>query len=281
MHGIFDGFREKKKFVEASGIIILDLDDVDEDLMEDTKEDIMDSSNNVVAVMTSPSGNGIKILYLVESHLVTPDSYRSISKEVSEEFKVYGTVDVLSPTDCLIATHDPNLLINENSTPAFVYVKEEVFEKVELPERDFDVPLWEDVEDFFDTVLVEKLVETASNSFHFIQMSVLDLAKFGFYHPKEDLSFVLDYCREHFSSSDKNKKRFQEIVEISKDYQQSKWAYRLIEEDGVDEGMPDYSNYMEDDEYVGDVEVGHDEKVSVQTEETELSTTHFLINLCL
>jgi len=248
MHGIFDGFREKNKFIEASGLIILDLDDVDVDEIEDTKEDIMESSDNVLAVMTSPSGNGIKILYLVEESLVTPNNYKEIGKLVVDEFDIYGHVDVLSTTDCLIATYDPKLLINENATPAFVYIKERVVEEHELEERDLDKPLWENVEDFFETVLVDNLHSTANNNFHFIQISILDLAKFGFYHPKEDLSFVLDYASEFFGHSKKNKKRFDEVVEVAKDYPQKEWAYRLIESNGEDLGMPDLSDYMDEDD---------------------------------
>ena len=46
MHGIFEFSRKKKQFIEASGLIILDIDDVDLDLIEDTKEDIMTAIDN-------------------------------------------------------------------------------------------------------------------------------------------------------------------------------------------------------------------------------------------
>ena len=59
MHGIFEHSRKSKNFIEASGLIILDIDDVDIDLIQDTKEELMTVSHHILAVMTSPSGNGI------------------------------------------------------------------------------------------------------------------------------------------------------------------------------------------------------------------------------
>ena len=53
-HGLFKHYRKKDNFIESSGIIILDIDDVEEDEIEDIKEDIMDSSDHVLAAMTSP-----------------------------------------------------------------------------------------------------------------------------------------------------------------------------------------------------------------------------------
>ena len=64
MHGIFSNERKKDQFIEASGLIILDIDDVNVEEIESTKQDIMDYDDSVVAVMVSPSGNGIKVLYI-------------------------------------------------------------------------------------------------------------------------------------------------------------------------------------------------------------------------
>ena len=77
-------------------------------------------------------------------------------------------------------------------------------------------------------------------------MAVLDLAKFGFTHPKEDLSFVIDYAENAFKASSDNKRRFLEVVEIAKMYGQTKWPYKTIRNDDdedEDEGYMDYSNY--------------------------------------
>ena len=250
MHGIFKHFRKKKDFIEASGIIILDIDDVEEDEIEDTKEDIMDSSDNVVAVMTSPSGTGIKVLYYVEPDLISQESYMLIGKELVANFEIYGDVDYLSVTDCLIATYDPQMLINEDAIPDLVIIKDIETIKGELEPLDETKVLWDDAADFFDTVLAEDISEKTNNNFHFIQVAILDLAKFGFKHPAEDLEFVIDYAEQTFKSSSSNKQRFQEIVHIAKDYPQTRWPYKLyLEGDEEDEEYVDYADFKPDDTY--------------------------------
>ena len=64
MHGIFSEERKKDQFIEASGLIILDIDDVDVEKLEEIKEEIMEYNDHVLAAMISPSGNGIKVLSL-------------------------------------------------------------------------------------------------------------------------------------------------------------------------------------------------------------------------
>ena len=118
MHGVFSNERKKDQFIEASGLIILDIDDVDVDKIEEIKKEIMEYSDNVLASMVSPSGNGIKVLYYISQELVTADNYRQIGKQLVQSFMMYGNVDYLSTTDCLIMTYDPNILINENAEPA-------------------------------------------------------------------------------------------------------------------------------------------------------------------
>ena len=253
MHGLFDGFRKKDLFAEASGLVILDLDDVELDEIEETKQDIIESNDHVLAIMTSPSGNGIKILYYVMPELITADSYRAIGKQLVSEFDIYGTVDFLSVTDCLIMTYDPNILINEDAIPAHVFVKEVIKKEAELEPLDESKQVWEDPEDFFDTVLAEDISQKTNSNFHFIQVSLLDLAKFGFYHPKEDLTFVIDYAESYFKYSTENKKRFSEAAELANQYPQQYWPYRLGRTDDdfeEDEGFNDYSEFIATDDVI-------------------------------
>lgn len=245
MHGLFEFERKKSDFYEASGLVILDLDDVDADELEETKEDIFSSSEHILAVMISPSGNGIKILYYVNPDLVTADNYRQIGKEIVQNFKVYGDVDYLSITDCLIVTHDSNILINPNPTPAFIYIPDSIKIKGELEARDHSKPLYESAEDFFDTVLADNIAEKTNNNFHYIQVAVLDMAKFGFKHPQEDLSFIIDYAESNFKSSSSNKQRFLEVAELAKNYPQTAWPYKLFRGDEEDDDeYIDYSQYQ-------------------------------------
>lgn len=247
MHGLFEFARKKKDFYEASGIIILDIDDVEIDEIEETKQEIMDESDHVVAVMTSPSGNGIKVLYYVTPELVTAENYRQIGKQIVSEFDIYGNVDYLSVTDCLIMTYDSNILINEDAIPAFIYIAEAVEMKGELEKLDETRELWDSAEDFFDTVLANDIESKTNNNFHYIQVAILDLAKFGFTHPKEDLSFVIDYAESAFKMSPDNKKRFNEVTELAKGYPQLYWPYKLIQSDEEDDEYTDYTQYMVDD----------------------------------
>lgn len=243
-HGVFDGWRKKDLFIEASGIIILDIDEIEEDL-EEVKEDIMASYDSVISALISPSGDGIKVLYYVTPELINANNYRQIGKQLVSNFEVYGKVDYLSITDTLIATYDPNLEINEDAIPDFVYIKENDSEKYELEKRDETKPLWDDVEDFFETVLAENIAQKTNNNFHYIQVAVLDLAKFGFKSPEHDLSFIVDYAESEFKHSSKNQDRLKKVCEIAKELPQKKWAYKLIESDEPDDGYVDYSEYQD------------------------------------
>lgn len=265
MHGLFKDYRKKANFYEASGLIILDIDDVELDEIQEIKEEIMADSDSVLCAMTSPSGNGIKVLYYVNPDLITADNYNQIGKQIINEFELYGHVDYLSVTDCLIATYDPDILINENATPEFIMVKESAKIVGELEKRDESIPLWEDAEDFFETVLDEDISEKTNNNYHFLQVAILDLAKFGFKHPEQDLSFVIDYAENHFKYSSSNKERFKSITEIAKEYPQTRWAYDTRPEEETEDYV-DYQDYapMEfegvendsEEEYNGTVDYG-------------------------
>lgn len=252
-HGTFDTFRKKKDFIEASGLIILDIDDIDpEDNLEEIKADMLEESDHVLAIMVSPSGNGLKILYYVTPDLITADNYRQIGKQVISNFSLYGHVDYLSITDCLIMTYDPDIVINKDVEPAFIYIEETTTHKVELEKLDKDKALWEDVEDFFDTVLNDDIESKTNNNYHFIQVSLLDLAKFGFTHPEEDLSFVIDYSENAFGSSPKNKQRFLEASVVAKQYPKIQWPYKTFADNGEsDDEYVDYSDYTQGDDDAG------------------------------
>jgi hypothetical protein len=228
--------------------------------LEETKQEIMDSSDSVLASMVSPSGNGIKVLYYVESDLVTKDSYRAIGKEVVSQFSDYGDVDFLSITDTLIMTYDPNILINEDVVADQIVIKEVKVEKVDLPNRDSSKNLFEDAEEFFEIVLDESIIQRVTSNFHYIQVAIFELAKFGFKHPSEDLSFVVNYSESHFKVSGDNKTRFIEATNIAKDLPQTKWAYdtRAPREEVE---LIDYSQFQDEEEGMSLYE---DEEVETQ-----------------
>jgi len=250
VHGTFKDFREKKDFILASGLIIIDLDDIDRsDDIEEIKEDIMSSLDYVFCVMVSPSGNGIKALCYVEPDFVTADNYREIGKYLSKDFIGYcKKVDWLSVTDCLLISADSNILVNYEVVPASVYLKEVKITQVELEPLDKNKTLWTDVEEFYMTVLSENIDQHSSNNFHYLQMAMLDLKKYGFEHPRDDLSFVIDYAEAVHKRSGDNKTRFLELVEICKRYPQTFWPYKTTrdsnDEDEEDEQVYDYSEFI-------------------------------------
>jgi len=244
MHGIFSHERKKNQFIEASGIIILDIDDVEVSQIEKIKAEIMEDHDSALAAMVSPSGNGIKVLYYVSPETITADNYRNIGRAVVQDFLMYGDVDYLSVTDCLIMTYDPCIIINENAEPSFIQLEDTSQIVSNLEERDLSKNLWEDAQEFFETVLEGSIEQKVNNNFHYIQVSVLDLKKFGFEHPKEDLSFVIDCAEACFKASPKNKNRFLEVVELAKQYPQTQWPYRVgsNDEESFEEGPTNYAD---------------------------------------
>ena len=266
MHGIFSFSRVAKDFIESSGIIILDIDKVDEDELEETKEAIMEESDHVLACMISPSGNGIKVLYYVDPESVTSENYKQIGKQVIRQFDDYGHVDNLSITDCLIATFDENILINEDVEAAFINVDEiKIDRSAKLEERDTSLELWSNVEEFFETVLYNDIVEKANNNFHFIQMSLFDLAKFGFYHPTEDLSFVIDYAESNFKISGENKKRLTDAAQLAQAYPQTRWAYNTTKSE--DDEFEEETNWGDVSQYTKESKTNEGKEIKVDNED--------------
>lgn len=250
-HGVFEGQRKKDDFSYSSGLIILDIDEVDGDI-ESHKKEIIENDVHVYAVMLSPSGNGIKILYHVDPNLVNADNYKSISETISEPLKKYGHVDNLSITDCMIMTYDPNIIVNEDAQPRLVMVKEVDYGDVELESIDKNKELWDDAEEFFETVLLQNIEDKSNNNYHFIQMSLFDLAKFGFKEPEYDLSFVVPYSESCHKVSSDNDQRYREASALASKYPQSRWPYKTtknddyIEDDVLEEGVKEESDGLID-----------------------------------
>ena len=225
-HGMFNGRRRKDNFYNQTGILIVDIDDITTNI-EDVKQEIADSLDSCLAIMVSPSGDGLKCLYLIDDSALNRDNYTSYGREVKKLFERFGTIDVLSITDCLIMTYDPNMFINFDAIPdSIIQVRQvEVVQQSELPKRDSSKPLFEDIEEFYETVLLDEIDSRASNNFDFIRMSIFELAKYGFHHPNEDLSFVIDFSETCHKVSKSNKARLRESSEKAKSIQQSAWAY--------------------------------------------------------
>jgi hypothetical protein len=144
----------------------------------------------------------------------------------------------------LISTWDKDILINSDATPAFIAVQEVVEIVGELEERDESKTLWDCPEEFYETVLFDEIISKTNNNYHFIQVSIMDLAKFGFKHPKDDLSFIVDISETQFKVSNENKKRFNEACEIANTYPQTRWAYKTIHHDDFEE-EEDFTDFSE------------------------------------
>jgi hypothetical protein len=276
-HGQFEESRKAANFIEASGLIIIDIDDVDKSKIEEIKQEIIDSYDSVLATMVSPSGDGIKVLYYVEQDMVTKDNYRAIGKEITLNFTSYGNVDFLSVTDTLILTHDPNIIVNENAQPDFIHIKEEARLKGNLEDRDKNIPLWDDAEDFFGTVLDQEISEKTNSNFHYIQVSMLDLAKFGFTHPEHDLSFIVNFSESHFKYSKGNQNRFKQIAELAKTYPQTRWAYNTTSGNQETKRV-DYSNFIDDEAGMSNYDSDDEEDTETPQKEKEEEPDTGLVN---
>lgn len=249
-HGIFKSVRAKSDFSESSGVVIIDIDDVEDDV-EEVKADIFETFKSAMAVMVSPSGTGVKVLVKCDEYAITADSYREIGKIISKDYELYGSPDSLSVTDCLIHTYDENILIRRDAETRHVVIIPVEVEDVELEPLDEAKELWESAEEFYETVLYENIVEKSYNNFHFIQMSILDLARYGFYHPDHDLSFVIECSEINHKRSNDNRKRFEEAASVAKArVKQQKWPYNTtVSEDEIDEPK---LNIDKLDEKIGD-----------------------------
>ena len=93
-------------------------------------------------------------------------------------------------------------------------------------------------------IVRSEIAEKTNNNYHYIQVAVLELAKFGFTHPEFDLSFVVDYSESHFKYSSSNKTRFLEASKVAKMYPQTRWAYDT-RADQEEEDYVDYRDYSE------------------------------------
>lgn len=253
-HGVFEGQRLKKNFVEATGLVIVDIDNVEKGQLEAHKSTIMSSLDSCVACFISPSKNGLKCLYLVDREMVNADTYRKIGRSVAKKFEKYGDIDVLSVTDCLILSCDENIAINYEAIPDLYVKVEEVKKEVKnatLGKKEGKYELYDDAEDFFFEVLHSEVLNRADNNYHFIQMAVFELAKFGFKSPDFDLSFIVDEAECNFKVSKENGKRLEESIQKAYDIEQVRYPYNygIIKEGelGSDSGGDfDYSDYEEE-----------------------------------
>lgn len=225
-HCKFEGRRIKENITEMSGLIIVDVDNIEVGDLEASKDTIMATMDSCFACFVSPSGDGLKCLYAVSEDIVTKDNYRQVGKEVSSKFERFGDIDVLSLTDCLIMSADSNIRINYDAIPdIYIEIKDVEKKKSKLEPRDGSKELFDNAQDFYETVLLSQIEQNADNNYHFIQMSVFELAKYGMIEDQE-LSFILEYTP---SNSKKNSTRLSEAIWKAQDVEQTCWPYDFRE----------------------------------------------------
>ncbi len=233
-HGKFENKRQKKDFFDPTGIIIIDIDDVFDDL-EEVKSNLIKFDKHILAAMISPSGNGIKALYRVDPKIVTQESYRLIGQKLAPKFREFGKIDVLSVTDCLIMSYDSNMAVNLEATIdksiQELKVKKHVQHDVDL-ELDETKELWECPQEFYETVLVGQIRQKSDNNYKFIQMSVFDLARFGFKGTEHDLDFIVEHSEACHKPSGANEERLREAIEVAElEVSQQSYPYKRMSEE--------------------------------------------------
>ena len=118
--GIFTGSKSTKALQQHSGNIILDFDH-----MQDAQEFKTKVSNDKynLAVFTSPSGNGVKVICKVNPIPITPDEHKIAWKAVVAYFEKYGKVEEAADSNgknvnrlCYLS-YDPTIYYNPQSEP--------------------------------------------------------------------------------------------------------------------------------------------------------------------
>jgi hypothetical protein len=96
--------------------------DVDTPEVRLMKEDFEDQTewitSHIYAAFRSPSGDGIKIIYVMEDDINSPEDYRKIWQAIADRFARYFNMDVdpgtKDATRCCFMSYDPNIYIAEN-----------------------------------------------------------------------------------------------------------------------------------------------------------------------
>ena len=106
---------------EHTGLVVLDFDKYEDNMFLDLQKLELKKDPHVYAVWTSPSGNGIKALYVIADGYKHREQFESIKKR-------YPNVDKsgINISRLCFESYDEDLYINENAIPFTEYTIEEL-----------------------------------------------------------------------------------------------------------------------------------------------------------
>ena len=118
-------YRDDKSIVTHSGIIAIDLDDLDN--VQSVKNQLA-LDKYVFSVFLSTSGNGLRVLFKIEPNR-HKDAFRSICQYLYSKYKVSADTNS-SVSKPYIVSFDSELYLNEDSQIFLKYVKETVIKNI-------------------------------------------------------------------------------------------------------------------------------------------------------
>lgn len=128
----FSGLFSKRKddcLIQHSGVICIDIDDLNEDT--DSIKELLISDRYVYSCFTSVSGNGLRVLFRING-AKHRESYYGISDYLRRIYGLITDPQSMVPSRSFYVTYDPFLYISKNHVPMFTdYPKEKPVQKPE------------------------------------------------------------------------------------------------------------------------------------------------------
>lgn len=132
--GTFNEKRKTEAFMEYSGLLHLDLDQLENSLLM-TLTAKLKKDSTVFAFFVSPSGNGLKVFYLTNSNAKNHTTNSSLLfAKFEHQYGVKPDPQVKDISRLCFVSHDPNLYININAQPVD-FADDFEFNKIKIIER--------------------------------------------------------------------------------------------------------------------------------------------------
>jgi VirE N-terminal domain len=114
--GVFEGGHKSENIVDYNGLIVGDLDHIGELDLQDVKTKLFEDKH-VLAIWTSPSGNGLKFLIRIDSEVsMHKFAFSALYEYFLREHQVHMDKSGSDVCRLCFVSDDPNLLMKETST---------------------------------------------------------------------------------------------------------------------------------------------------------------------
>lgn len=131
--GQFESNKRSKFNLQSSQHFLYDYDSLTEKSLADLKENLK-SDNRVFCFFTSPSGNGLKVIYKLDSPITDHTKFTDVYKHYAKIFKVDLGANPDKTSDagrpCYLSC-DPDIYVNDNAASLTTDIEETVIVKTE------------------------------------------------------------------------------------------------------------------------------------------------------